>query len=88
MRLFTLERTEQILKLLREISELDLLCFAGKHTQNILTRVNKQQEVDELTSRIVEISLSQPPANSPEDTLEDSDIETTVLDYKGVLLEL
>ena len=53
---------------------------AGKHTQNILTRVTRQQEVDELTSRLVEISSSKPPENSMEDTLEDSDIDTTILD--------
>ena len=53
---------------------------AGKHTQNILARVNRQQEVDELTSRLVEISSGKPPENSTEDTLEDSDMDTTVLD--------
>ena len=53
---------------------------AGKHTQNILARVTRQQEVDELTSRLVEISSSKPPENSTEDTLEDSDMDTTVLD--------
>ena len=65
---------------------------AGKHSQNILARVNKQQEVDELSSRLVEISLSKPQENSPEDTLEDSDMDTTVLDnintakrFSGVL---
>ena len=42
---------------------------AGKHTQNILARVNRQQEADELTSRLVEISLSKPPEHSAEDTL-------------------
>ena len=65
---------------------------AGKHTQNILARINRQQEVDELTSRLVEISSSKPPKNSTEDTLEDSDMDTTVLDnintskrFSGVL---
>ena len=65
---------------------------AGKHTQNILARVNGQPEVDELTSRLVEISSSKPPENSTEDTLEDSDMDTTVLDnintserFSGVL---
>ena len=65
---------------------------AGKHTQNILARVNKQQEVDELTSRLVEISSSKPQENSTEDTLEDSDMDTTILDnintskrFSGVL---
>ena len=64
----------------------------GKHTQNILARVNRQQEVDELTSRLVEISLGKPPENSTEDTLEDSDMDTTILDnintskgFSGVL---
>ena len=51
---------------------------AGKHTQNILARVNRQQEVDELTSRLVEISLSKATENSTKDTLEDSDLDTTV----------
>ena len=65
---------------------------AGKHTQNILARVNKQQEVDELTSRLVEISSSKPQENSTEDTLEDSDMDITILDnintakrFSGVL---
>ena len=53
---------------------------AGKHTQNILARVTRQQEVDELTSRLVEISSSKPLENSTEDTLEDSDMDTTILD--------
>ena len=65
---------------------------AGKHTQNILARVNRQQEVDELTSRLVEISSSKATENSTEDTLEDSDLDTTILDniktskrFSGVL---
>ena len=65
---------------------------ASKHTQNILARVNRQQEFDELTSRMVEISSSKPPENSTEETLEDSDMDTTVLDnnrqlerFSGVL---
>ena len=41
---------------------------AGKHTQNILARVTRQQEVDELTSRLVEISLSK-PQETPQRTL-------------------
>ena len=53
---------------------------AGKHTQDILARVNRQQEVDELPTRLVEISLSKEPEYSTEDTLEDSDLDTTVLD--------
>ena len=53
---------------------------ARKHTQNILARVNRQQEVDELTSRLVKISSSKPPEISTEDTLEESDMDTTVLD--------
>ena len=53
---------------------------AGKHTQNILARVNKQQEVNKLATRLVEISLSKEPEHSTEDTLEDSDLDTTVLD--------
>ena len=42
---------------------------AGKHTQNILARVNKQQEVDKLATRLVEISSSKEPEHSTEDTL-------------------
>ena len=57
---------------------------ASRHTQNILDRVNKQQEVDELTSRMVEIS-SNKPENSTEETLEDSHMETIVLDNGGQL---
>ena len=53
---------------------------AGKHTQNILARVNKQQKVDKLAPRLVEISLSKEPEHSTEDTLEDSDLDTTILD--------
>ena len=53
---------------------------AGKHTQNILARVTRQQEVEELNSRLVEISSSKPSENPTEDTLEDSDMDTTVLD--------
>ena len=53
---------------------------AGKHTRNILARVNRQQEADELTSRLVEISSSKPPEHSAEDTLDESDMDTTVLD--------
>ena len=53
---------------------------AGKHTQSILARVNKQQEVDKLATRLVEISSSKEPEHSTEDTLEDSDLDTTVLD--------
>ena len=56
---------------------------ASRHTQNILDRVNKQQELDELTSRMVEISSNKPHGNSTEETLEDSDMETTVLDNSG-----
>ena len=58
---------------------------ASRHTQNILDRVNKQQEVDELTSRMVEISSNKPPENSTEETLEDSHMETIVLDNGGQL---
>ena len=53
---------------------------AGKHTQNILARVNKQQEVDKLATRFVEISSSKEPEHSTEETLEDSDLDTTILD--------
>ena len=53
---------------------------ASRHTQNILDRVNKQQELDDLTSRTVEISSNKPHGNSTEETLDNSDMETTVLD--------
>ena len=53
---------------------------AGKHTQNILARVNRQQEDDELATRLVEISLTKEPEHSTEDTQEDSDLDTTALD--------
>ena len=42
---------------------------AGKHTQNILARVTRQQEVEELNSRLVEISSSKPSENPTEDTM-------------------
>ena len=53
---------------------------ASKHTQNILKKVNRQQEFDDLASRMVEISSNKPPENSTQQTLEDSDMDTTVLD--------
>ena len=53
---------------------------AGKHTQNILARVNRQQEDDKLATRLVEISSTKEPEHSTEDTQEDSDLDTTVLD--------
>ena len=53
---------------------------AGKHTQNILARINRQQEDDKLATRLVEISSTKEPDHSTEDTLEDSDLDTTVLD--------
>ena len=56
---------------------------ASRHTQNILGRVNKQQELDELTSRTVEKSSNKSYGNSTEETLEDSNMETTVLDNSG-----
>ena len=34
---------------------------AGKHTKNILARVKRQQEVDKLATRLVEISSSKEP---------------------------
>ena len=58
---------------------------AGKHTQNIIARVTRQEEVDELTSRLVEISSSKPPENSTEDTLEDSDNINTSKRFTGIL---
>ena len=56
---------------------------AGKHTQNILARVTRQQEVEELNLRLVEISSSKPSENPTEDTMEDSDMDTTVLDINN-----
>ena len=53
---------------------------AVKHTQNILARVNRQQEEDKLTARLVEIPSTKGPEHSTEDTQEDSDLDTTVLE--------
>ena len=53
---------------------------AGKHTQNILARVNRQQEDDELATKLVEISSTKEPEHSTEDTQEDLDLDSTVLD--------
>ena len=58
---------------------------AGKHTQNILARVNRQQEVDKLATRLVEISSSKEPEHSTEDTQEDLDLDTTILDNLKIL---
>ena len=52
----------------------------GKHTQNILARVNRQQEDDKLATRLVEISSTKEPEHSTEDTQEDSDLDTTILE--------
>ena len=61
---------------------------AGKHTQNILARVNRQPEVDNLATRLVEISSNKEPEHSTEDTLENSDLDTTVLDNLKIPREL
>ena len=53
---------------------------AGKHTQNILARVNKQQKDEKLVTRLVELSTIKEPEPSTEDTQEDSDLDTTVLE--------
>ena len=53
---------------------------AGKHAQNILARVNRQQEDDKLATTLVEISSTKEPEHSTEDTQEDSDLDTTILD--------
>ena len=53
---------------------------AGKHTQSILHRINKQQERDEVTPRLVELSSSKLADGSSENTLEDSDPEATILE--------
>ena len=55
------------------------LAFIKQHI-SILARVNKQQVVDKLATRLVEISSSKEPEQSTEDTLEDLDLDTTVLD--------
>ena len=54
----------------------------SRHTQSILSRVNKPRELDKLTSRTVEILSSRTPENSAEETLEESDMDTTVLDIE------
>ena len=78
---------ELTLKLNRVTSSSDAIDTdeAGKHTQNILARVTRQQEVEELNSRLVEISLSKPSENPTEDTMEDSDMDTTILDVINTL---
>ena len=53
---------------------------ASRHTQSILSRVTQQQELDKLTSRTVEIPSNKTPENSTEEILEESDMDTTVLD--------
>ena len=54
---------------------------AGKHTRSILNRINEQQEErDEVTPRLVEISSSKLADGSSENTLEDSDPEATILE--------
>ena len=53
---------------------------AGKHTRNILARLNRQQEDDKLATRLVEISSTKEPEHSTEDTQEDSDLDTTFLE--------
>ena len=52
---------------------------ANRHTQNILSRVSQQQEPDKLTSRTVEITSNKTPENSDEETLGESDMDTTIL---------
>ena len=53
---------------------------ASRHTQNILTRINQQQETDQLTSRMVEISLNKTSESSADETLVKSDLDMTILD--------
>ena len=62
---------ELTLKLKRVTSSSDAMDTdaAGKHTQNILPRVTRQQEVEELNLRLVEISSSKPSENPTEDTI-------------------
>ena len=73
---------ELTLKLNRVTSSSDAMDTdeGGKHTQNILARVTRQQEVEELNLRLVEISSSKASENPTEDTMEDSDMDTTILD--------
>ena len=56
---------------------------AGRHTQSILNRVNRQQDMDEVTPRLVQISSSKPAENSSENTLENSDMESTILETES-----
>ena len=53
---------------------------AGKHTQNILARVNKQQEDEKLVTRLVELSSIKEPELSTDGTQGDSDLDATVLE--------
>ena len=53
---------------------------AGKHTQNILARVNRQQDDDKFVTRLVEISSIKEPEPSTEGTQEDSDLDNTVIE--------
>ena len=53
---------------------------ANRHTQSILSRVSQQPQFDELTSRTVEISSNRVPEDSAEETLEEFDMDATVLD--------
>ena len=53
---------------------------ASKHTQNILERVNKEQEEEKLVTRLVELTSIREPELSTEDMQGDSDLDTTVLE--------
>ena len=53
---------------------------AGKHTQNILARVNRQQEDEKLVTQLVELFSVKEPELSTQGTQEDSDLDTTVLE--------
>ena len=57
---------------------------ASRHTQSIMSRVNQQRELDKLVSRTVEIASKRAPEDSAEETLGESDMDTTVLDMDRI----
>ena len=61
---------------------------ASRHMQNIMSRLNQQREFDKLVSRTVEISSKSMPEDSAEETLGESDMDTTVLDMYRMLEKL
>ena len=73
-------RKRKLLKQKEPSSEAMHTVEANRHIQSILSRVSQQPQLDELTSRMVKISLSTAPEDSAEETLEESDMDSTVLD--------